>query len=395
MLTKRELIEFEKEIATLFDDGRIPYLTHLSGGNEDELIDIFSGVSDGDWVFSTHRSHYHYLLAGGDRDKLKQKILDGDSMFVFDRELNFFSSSILAGTAGLAAGVALALKRSGSKNKVFCFVGDGAEDEGNFYEAARYVESMDLPCTFIVEDNNRSVTATKDQRWGRHIPVEFKCILRYHYDITWPHGGASGGWLTFKCKPVIKDKIKKQSSTLTFDNIPNGKTYIDAVKQSMEELADNGAVFIGYNVLNGAAYGTLKDIPEDQRIETPVAENLMAGLAIGMSLTGIKAVLFLERHDFIYNALDAIVNQAEKINVISSGEFSAPIIIKAVAGGHSPFYAGLTHTDNLGRIFDAMFSFPVYQPRTPNGVLESYRMAMLSDGPVLVSETKDLYEQVS
>ena len=57
--TKQELIDFESEIGVLYENNQLPFLFHLSGGNEDQLIDIFSQINEGDWVISNHRSHYH------------------------------------------------------------------------------------------------------------------------------------------------------------------------------------------------------------------------------------------------------------------------------------------------------------------------------------------------
>ena len=61
-LTKEDLIKFEKQIVSLWEDGQIKAPVHLSHGNEDELIQIFSVISKDDYVFSTWRSHYHALL---------------------------------------------------------------------------------------------------------------------------------------------------------------------------------------------------------------------------------------------------------------------------------------------------------------------------------------------
>lgn len=394
-MTKEELIAFEKRIETSFNNGELPYLIHLSGGNEDQLIKIFNNIKPGDWIFSTHRSHYHYLLAGGPPEKLEKMIMDGRSMFVFDKDLNFYSSSIVCATPSIAAGVAWALKKQGSDKKVWCFLGDGAEDEGHLYEAARYVDGWNLPCTFIVEDNDRSVSAGKKERWGtEEISNVFKCVERYRYISTWPHGGTgTNGWLEFKRDPIIEQMnyIRRfpKKDHIIFD--PPEK-YIDAVKQSMNMLARNiNAVFIGYNVRHGSAYGTLKDIPEDQRLETPLAENLMTGLAMGMSLIGFRPVLYFERHDFIYNALDALINQLDKIDFLSQRQFTMPVIIKVVSGSIKPFYAGLTHTSNLNTLFRDIFHFPVYFPVTPRQVIATYDMAAKSQGPVLVSERKELY----
>ena len=189
-MNKQDLIDFEKEVAAHWEAGDLPYLIHLSGGNEDFLIDLFEEVQDGDWIFSTHRNHHHALLSGVPRDELLRKILVGNSMFVFDSRCNFFTSSILAGTCGIAAGVAYALKEQGSKKKVWCFLGDGAEDQGHFYEAVMMVQGHDLPCTFIIEDNNRSVDSNLEER----LPCQFRfklpgCVIRNYYTPTYPHAG--------------------------------------------------------------------------------------------------------------------------------------------------------------------------------------------------------------
>jgi hypothetical protein len=98
---------------------------------------------------------------------------------------------------------------------------------------------------------------------------------------------------------------------------------------AMAELGAQGAIFIGYNVARGDAMGTLKGIEENQKLETPVAENLMSGLAIGMSFEGFRPVLYFERHDFILVAMDAIVNH--RGNLMNS---AAAGIIKTLAGSN-------------------------------------------------------------
>lgn len=199
-ITKQELIEFENQIKQMWENAEIPYYVHLSGGNEEQLIEIFKGIKSGDYVFSTHRSHYHYLLKGGSQEELKLKILNGESMHPHNKDLNFISSAIVAGTPAIATGVALALKKKKSENKVWCFVGDGAEDEGHFYEAVRYVDGWDLPCIFIIEDNNRSVETSKIERYNKSEITWPSCVRRYHYIPTTLHAGTDKFVNFNKCK---------------------------------------------------------------------------------------------------------------------------------------------------------------------------------------------------
>jgi pyruvate dehydrogenase E1 component alpha subunit len=83
----------------------------------------------------------------------------------------------------------MAIKRDGGKEKVFCFLGDGASDEGAFSEAIRYSLSKDLPIIFIIEDNDLSVETTKQQRWGYYIRTFHPKVYYYTYKRKYPHVG--------------------------------------------------------------------------------------------------------------------------------------------------------------------------------------------------------------
>ncbi len=189
-ITEQGLIEAEKKIAALWEDGQLPYLVHLSGGNEKPLLKIFESITDGDYIFGSHRAHYHYLLSGGTPEALIEKVKSGDSMFLFDRKLNFYTSSIVAGTACIAAGVALALNMQGKTNRVWCFLGDGASDEGHLYEAVRFVHGKNLPCTFIIEDNDTSVETPSSLRYGTAPFTWPSCVMTYRYTPIYPHAGS-------------------------------------------------------------------------------------------------------------------------------------------------------------------------------------------------------------
>lgn len=190
--TKEDLISFENRIRDLYDAGELPFLTHLCGGNEDRLISIYENIKEGDWIFASHRCHYHALLAGIPALEVEKKIREGKSMFIYSAARRFCCSAILGGTCGIAAGVAYALKDEGSESQVWCFLGDGAEDNGHLYEAALYAEGHGLPVTFIIEDNDKQVETTKtERRGGKTMGLEniFSCVRRYHYTPTYPHAG--------------------------------------------------------------------------------------------------------------------------------------------------------------------------------------------------------------
>ena len=194
--TSQDLIDFEDDIISHWENGEIRGPIHLSNGNEEQLIKIFSKIGVDDWVFSTWRSHYHALLHGVEPKVLKQKILDGKSITIIDKNSNFYSSAIVNGIIPIALGVAKALKLKNSKDKVWCFVGDMTFETGLFYEAHKYARNFDLPLNFVVEDNGVSTNTPTLDTWNgiqRELPED---VMYYKYESKYPHYG-TGKWVVF------------------------------------------------------------------------------------------------------------------------------------------------------------------------------------------------------
>ena len=204
MVDKDFLIEFETKIGNLFNKGKIAAPIHLYSGNEDQTIDIFKEIDiENDWVCCTWRNHYQGLLKGIPPELITSKILKGKSMVMNLPKYKFICSSIVGGIPSIAAGIALAIKEQGKKNRVWCWVGDMSAETGHFHEAYKYSLNHKLPITFIVEDNKKSVCTPTNKIWGRESPYylennEYKGgILKlpnlyyYQYDNKkYPHAGA-------------------------------------------------------------------------------------------------------------------------------------------------------------------------------------------------------------
>ena len=395
--TKDSLIAFTNKIAAHHDAGKVPFALHLPGGNEEKLIEIFSEIKTDDYVLSTHRNAYHALLHGLPEDEVEEKILNARSMFMFDRKRNFYVSAIIGGTPAIAVGIAWALKKKGSKQKVWCFVGDGIEDTGHFAEAVRYVDGFDLPCKFIIEDDNMAVEVPKEVRWGTNKNLTWPdCVLRYHYSKTRPHirTGNFGDINVMKSVKKSEEHYFPKISTEQYSNksVQVGNiNFKEAVTKAMTELSDQGAIFIGYSLIPGDAMGILKNVPNTQKIETPIAENLMMGLAIGMSFEGFKPVVYFERHDFMLVAADAIGNHLDKIDRISLGEFKPSVILKTIVDDGGLFYSGPTHSQDFTKTFKTLVNFPVLVPETADEALDMYRFAMQNSGSTMIVEKKSLH----
>ena len=192
-ITKQDLINFETDIAECFNNAQIKAPIHLYSNNEEQLIEIFKDIKPDDWVFCTWRSHYQCLLKGVPPEQVKQDILKGKSITLCYPSHNIYSSAIVTGNIPIANGVALDIKRKGSSNHVWCFVGDMTSETGAFFENWKYAVNHDLPITFIIEDNNKSVCTDTRKTWNTdklYFEEENKKIIYYKYESKYPHAGA-------------------------------------------------------------------------------------------------------------------------------------------------------------------------------------------------------------
>ncbi len=190
----QELIDFEEDIASEFNAGKIKAPVHLYSGNENEMIQIFNQIKDEDWVLCTWRSHYQCLLKGVPAEEVKKNIMEGKSISLCFSDYKIFSSAIVTGILPIAVGLGLAAKRNGSSEWVHCFVGDMTSETGSFEECYKYVKYHDLPVRFIIEDNGKSVCTETRKTWNTitltHEGSVNKHMYYYKYQTKWPHAGA-------------------------------------------------------------------------------------------------------------------------------------------------------------------------------------------------------------
>jgi pyruvate dehydrogenase E1 component alpha subunit len=190
MLTVSELRDFESGIAESFNRGEIPYPVHFSNGNEDQLIEIFKEIRAEDWVFGSWRLHYHALLKGVPPGELNDAILRGESMALRFPAYRVYGSAIVGGTIPIALGVALAIKRKGGNELVWCFLGDMTSEGGQFHECEKYAAWNYLPIRWVIEDNGISVLTPTAETWGGKTDWTKEDVIHYRYKSKWPHAGA-------------------------------------------------------------------------------------------------------------------------------------------------------------------------------------------------------------
>ena len=123
--------------------------------------------------------------------------------------------------------------------------------------------------------------------------------------------------------------------------------YIDHLIKSMEYLADDPrTIFVGQSVKysGNSIYNTLKTIPNDRKIETPVFEETQMGLSIGLAMNGFVPVTCYPRFDFLLCAANQLVNHLDKMEEMTLGTYKPRVIIRTSIGAKSPLNGGVQHT---------------------------------------------------
>jgi TPP-dependent pyruvate/acetoin dehydrogenase alpha subunit len=124
-----------------------------------------------DTIFTTHRNHGHLLARGADPGRLLAEIMGkatgynkgrGGTLHVTVRELGFLlTSAIVGGVIPLAAGAAFAQRERGAGQVTLCLFGDGALEEGAFYEALNISALWNLPVIYLCENNSLEALGQK------------------------------------------------------------------------------------------------------------------------------------------------------------------------------------------------------------------------------------------
>ncbi len=193
-MDRNELIVFENEVAEKFNSGLIRSPVHLYYGNENNIIKVFEKVKKNDFVFCSWRSHYQCLLKGVPKNKLMDAIIEGRSISLCFPEHRIYSSAIVGGNLPIAVGTAMSIKLQDLDEKVFCFMGDMTSETGIAHECIKYSQQHDLPITFVIEDNKKSVMTDTRETWNlRKLSYENSTqekIIYYKYETKYPHAGA-------------------------------------------------------------------------------------------------------------------------------------------------------------------------------------------------------------
>ena len=157
--------------------GPIPGELHLAARHEASGAGVCIHLRDDDTVTAPHRPHHVAIAKGVDLKRMTAEIFGretglcrgkGGHMHLFDPDVNFACSGIIAQGVPPAVGAAMAAKKRNTDDVAVAFLGEGAIDQGGFLESLNLASVHDLPVVFVVEDNDWAISMPK----GRVTDVE-------------------------------------------------------------------------------------------------------------------------------------------------------------------------------------------------------------------------------
>lgn len=181
----------EEKIIERYSENQMKTPMHMSMGAEAIAVGICGALKPQDQVFGTYRSHALFLAKTGDTDDFFAEIYGketaflkgkGGSMHLCSPAHGFMgTSAIVASAIPVAVGCAFANKRANNDRIVAVFFGDGAVEEGVFWESLNVACLMKLPILFVCEDNGLAVHTSKSERRGyksiTDVISKFNCLV--------------------------------------------------------------------------------------------------------------------------------------------------------------------------------------------------------------------------
>lgn len=176
-------------------------------------------------------------------------------------------------------------------------------------------------------------------------------------------------------------------------------TLIQAVTQAInyEMAADNDVVLFGEDVaINGGVFratvGLYDRFGPERVLDTPLAESMIAGIAVGMAAQGLKPIAEFQFMGFIYSGLDQILCHAARLRNRTRGRLHCPIVFRAPFGGG--IRAPEHHSESTEAIFAHIPGIRVVIPSSPARAYGLLLAAIRNPDPVIFLEPKRIYRLV-
>jgi len=204
---------FELQAAKIYNAGKMGGFLHLYNGQESVAVGTTSLMGDDDHVITAYRNHGHALAVGMSMNECMAELYGkatgcskgkGGSMHFFAPDKNYWGGhGIVAGQTPLGLGLAYGLKYKGLTGAAMCFLGDGAVNQGCFYESLNMAALFELPVIYIIENNKYSMGTSLERS-----SVVDKCLAQRAeaFKIEWAQ---AGGEDVYEVRAVTQKAIER------------------------------------------------------------------------------------------------------------------------------------------------------------------------------------------
>ncbi|NMR30530.1 alpha-ketoacid dehydrogenase subunit alpha/beta [Crystallibacter degradans] len=174
-------------------------------------------------------------------------------------------------------------------------------------------------------------------------------------------------------------------------------TYQRAINQALSTELENRPELLVYGEdvgfaggIFGVSRGLQKKFGEERVFDTPIAESAILGSAVGAAMEGMRPVVEIMWADFVFVALDQIINQASNVRYINQSRLSAPLTIRMQQGATPGSCA--QHSQSIEAILAHIPGIKVGLPATAQDAYAMTRAAIADEDPTVLVEARSLYQ---
>ncbi len=170
----------------------------------------------------------------------------------------------------------------------------------------------------------------------------------------------------------------------------------EALREAMnEEMRRDERVFLlgeevaEYNGAYKVSQGMLAEFGARRVIDTPIAELGFAGIAVGAAMNGLRPICEFMTFNFSLVAIDQVINAAAKMNSMSAGQFTCPMVFRGPTG--SAGQLGAQHSQNFENWYANTPGLKVVVPSNPADAKGLLKTAIRDENPVIFMESEQMY----
>ena len=174
------------------------------------------------------------------------------------------------------------------------------------------------------------------------------------------------------------------------------KQFREVIRDAMsEEMRRDPKVFLmgeevaQYNGAYKASQGMLDEFGAERVLDTPISELGFTGLGVGAAMNGLRPIIEFMTFNFSLVAIDQIINAAAKINSMSGGQYTAPIVFRGPTGNAGQLAA--QHSQNFENWYANVPGLKVIIPSNPYDAKGLLKAAIRDDDPIIFMESEVMY----